>query len=486
MKKQARRKQKSGRRRRKESRAHRLQQIEPNAAGIDVGAAVHYVAVPPDRDQEPVRHFGAMTSDLHALADWVQACGVTTVAMESTGVYWIPLYDLLEERGLEVCLVNAKYLQGVPGRKSDVLDCEWLQQLHTFGLLRRSFRPDHDFLKLRTYVRHRGTLIDERSTQVLRMQKALTICNVQLHLVVTDITGQTGMRIIRDIVAGNHDPQALAKHRDPRCKKSVEQIAEALRGEFHEQDLFVLRQALRMYDVCNEMLAECDQAIQHALDELARTQGAHVDSPPAPQPQPQPRPARAAKARRRTTVQSAVTERLHQLVAVDLTAVPGMGEMSALQLIAEIGIDTSRWPDPGHFSSWTTLAPSCRITGGRSKTTHRPASAHRVATILRMAAMSAGKTQTAIGAFYRRLAYRAGKGKAIVATAAKLARIIYCMIRDRTEFRDVGAAVDDQRQRQRVIRNLQRRAKQLGLTLLPAEQPIAHQQLAAEASQPGS
>src|SRR5512145_48030 len=438
-----------------------LQTITPNAAGIDVGARSHFVAVPVDRSDEPVREFSAFTSGLHALADWLQACGVTTVAMESTGVYWIPLYDLLEERGIEVFLVNALHVKGVPGRKSDVLDCQWLQQLHSYGLLRRSFRPDAEFLKLRTYLRHRGMLIDARSSLVQQMQKTLTLSNVQLHLVVTDIAGQTGMRIIRDILAGNHDPNALAQHRDPRCKASADEIADALRGEFREEHLFLLRQAVDLHDAYGAKLAECDQVLERLLHQVVHQHCADIQRPPTPEPSKKPR-------RRPKEAQFDVRGPLYQLTGVDLTVVPGLNELSALQLIGEIGIDMSRWPTADHFVSWSTLAPSSRITGGKAKPTRRPASAHRVAEILRMAAMNAGRTTSALGGFYRRVAVRAGKGKAIVALAAKLGRIIYAMLRNQTAFEDGGAAAYEERYRARVVRNLQRRAQDFGFQLVSA------------------
>lgn len=453
-----------------------LKQLEPNAAGIDIGATSHFVAVPPDRDEQPVREFSAFTAGLHELADWLQASRVTTVAMESTGVYWVPLYDLLEERGIEVFLVNAQHVRGVPGRKSDVLDCQWLQQLHSYGLLRRSFRPDADFLVLRTYLRHRGDLIDARSSLVQQMQKALTLCNVQLHHAVTDITGETGMRIIRDIVAGNHDPKSLAKHRNYRCNSSQDQIAEALRGEYRQDHLFLLRHALELYDAYGQKLAECDQVLETLLEQLVQTHCAEVQRPPLPQP------SKKQAKRRPKEAQFNIREPLYQLVGVDLTAIPGLNELSALQLIGEIGIDMARWPDPHHFVSWTTLAPSCRITGGKAKHTRRPASAHRVAEILRMAAMNAGRTASALGGFYRRLALRAGKGKAIVALAAKLARTVHAMIRTGAAYQDAGATAYEERYRDRVIRNLERRAKALGLHLVPATQPEQNQLLAGAVS----
>ena len=466
-------KRRSQKRRRLAGKVEPLNTIEPNAAGIDIGASSHFVAVPADRDGEPVREFSAFTSGLHALADWLQACGVTTVAMESTGVYWIALYDILQDRGIEVFLVNAQHVRGVPGRKSDVLDCQWLQQLHSYGLLRRSFRPDADFVKLRTYLRHRGDLIDARSSLIQQIQKALTLCNVQLHLVVTDIAGETGMKIIRDILAGNHSPESLAQHRDPRCKASAEQIAEALRGEYREENLFLIRQTMCLYDAYGERLAECDRVLAKLLPNVVDDHRAETQRPLLPAS-----PKKQSK-RRPKEAQFEIREPLYQLVGVDLTAIPGLGELTALQLIGEIGVDMARWPDADHFASWTTLAPSCRITGGKSRSSRRPATAHRVAEILRMAAMNAGRTQTALGGFYRRLSVRAGKAKAVVATAAKIARLVYLMIRNAMPYKDSGCAAYEERYRERVIRNLERRAKALGLRLLPDPQSEEKPALAA-------
>ena len=455
----------------------RLQLIQQDAAGIDIGATSHFVAVPPNRDEEPVREFSAFTSGLYALADWLEACGVTTVAMESTGVYWVPLYDLLEKRGIEVFLVNAQHVKGVPGRKSDVLDCQWLQQLHSYGLLRRSFRPESDFVTLRTYLRHRGDLVEARSSLIQRMQKVLTLSNLQLHHVVTDISGETGMRIIRDILAGNHDPESLAKHRHYSCRASAAEIAEALRGSFRDENLFLLRQAVELYDVYGIKLKECDEVIEKLLKTLVQAHGAKVTLPALPEP------SKRRTKRRPKEAQFDIRQPLHQMLGVDLTAVPGFAELNSLQIIGEIGIDMTRWPDDHHFASWTTLAPSCRITGGRARSSRRPASAHRVAEILRMAAMNAGRTQTALGAFYRRLAARAGKAKAIVALAAKLARIVYKMLRFRTAFIDLGVQAYEQRYQDRVLRNLQRRAKALGFQLSPmSHSPQENQEIGVTVS----
>ena len=267
---------------RKGRKAQSVERLNPNSAGIDIGSRSHWVAVPEDRDDQPVREFSSFTRHLHKLADWLTACGIDTVCMESTGVYWIPLYELLEARGFEVCLVNARHVKNVPGRKTDVIDCQWLQRLHTYGLLRASFRPDQEIVQLRAYMRHRDNLIRYAGAHIQHMQKALSLMNVQLHKVVSDITGQTGMAIIRDIVSGKHDPDALAQHRNPRCKASRKQIADALTGNYQPEHLFVLEQALQSYDHYQQMMHKTDQAIGSLLGTLAARSPVREEPLPAP------------------------------------------------------------------------------------------------------------------------------------------------------------------------------------------------------------
>jgi transposase len=436
-----------------------LRMIEPAAAGIDIGAKEHWVAVPPDCDARPVRSFTTFTRDLHALADWLETCGIKTVAMESTGVYWVALYELLEARGMAVCLVNAKHVKNVPGRKTDVLDCQWLQKLHSYGLLQASFRPHADFVRLRTYVRHRDNLVTTNAMHTQRMQKALTLMNVQLHRVISDVTGETGMRIIREIVAGNHDPEALARHRDYRCKANNEEIADALRGEYREEHLFTLRQELELHDAYVAKITECDREIERLIGELSSS-AAQVELPPMPAPKHKPTKRRLKEGL------FEVREPLYRITrGVDLLSTAGLGELTALQLLSEIGTDMSRWPSAKHFASWTTLAPGSRISGGKQLSSRRPPSAHRVAQILRLAAVAAGRTETAIGAFYRRLAARIGKGKAVVATAAKLARRIYMMLKTGETQPDEGAKAYELRYRSRILKSLKRRAAELGYNL---------------------
>jgi len=438
-----------------------LDRINPNVAGIDCGAAEHFVAVPPDRDPTPVQSFKAFTSDLLRLADWLTACRVTSVAMEATGVYWIPIYEILEARGFEVLLVNARHLKNVPGRKSDVSDAEWLRELHSVGLLRGSFRPPDAIVALRAYLRHRQTLIESAGTYVQRMQKALVQMNLQLPLVVSDITGVTGLRILRDIVAGHRDADHLAQHRDRRCRASKADIVAALTGNYRPEHLFVLKQNLELFDACQTQLTACDLALETHI----RTLTAHMALPVAPLPAP-----RVTKKPRNNEPRFEIRAPLHQLTTgVDLSQIDGIAPYTALKLLSEIGTDMSRWPTEKHFTSWLTLAPKNKISGGRLLSSRTQPSANRAAAILRMTAMTLGRTQTALGAFYRRLAARIGKPQAITATARKLAVLVYRALKGELVYQDPGAEAYDLQQRTRILRRLRQRAATLGFELVNRE-----------------
>ena len=445
-------------RRRKKARTSPslLSRINPNAAGIDCGSAEHYVAVPPDRDGTPVRVFKTFTSDLQRLADWLIACGVTTVAMEATGVYWIPLYEILEARGLEVVLANARHVKNVPGRKSDVSDCEWV----SVGLLRGSFRPVAAIASLRSYLRHRETLVQSAATHIQRMQKALVQMNLQLHLVVSDITGVTGLRILRDIVAGRTDPQALAQRRDHRCRASQAEIAGALTGNYRPKHLFVLQQNLELFEAYQRQLVACDAVIEAHLLGLA----ADCEPPSAPVP-----PARSKRKPRDNEPRFEIRSPLHRLAGADLSQIDGIAPQSALRLVSEIGTDVSCWPTERHFTSWLTLAPQNKISGGRLLSSRTQPSANRAAVILRLAAMSLGRTQTSLGAFYRRLAFRVGKAKAITATARKLAILVYRTLKGEIVYQDQGSAAYVAQQRTRTLRHVRQRAESLGFALVNRE-----------------
>ena len=435
-----------------------LQAIQLNAAGIDIGGTSHWVAVPPGRAEPAVREFRSFTHDLEALATWLETCGIETVAMESTGVYWIPLYEILEAHGFEVLLVNARHVKGVPGRKTDILDCQWLQQLHTFGLLRGSFRPDAPITALRTLVRHRDQLVEAAAAYIQRMQKAMVLMNLQLHHVISDVTGVTGRAILRDIVAGETDPLVLARHRHPRCKSSEAEIAASLTGHYRDEHLFVLRQAIELYDLHQEKILRCDEQIEARILALEAT---------CTPPDTRLPPARGKRTRSSNEPHFEIQSPLFTLCGgVDLTALPGIGPYGALKLISEIGLDMSRWPTEDHFTSWLTVAPHNRITGGKRLSSRTQPSANRAAKILRMAAMSLGRGDHPLGAFSRRLGARVGKAKAITATARKLALLVYRMLRDKMTYQERSAADYDQQQRSRILRGLRKRARSLGFEVV--------------------
>lgn len=433
----------------------RLSTVNPHAAGLDVGATFHVVAVPGDRDERPVRTFRTFSGDLHQLADWLTEVGVTTVAMESTGVYWIPVFEVLEARGLEVLLVNARDVKHVPGRKSDVNDAQWLQQLHQYGLLRGSFRPRDGVVRLRAYLRHRERLVEYAASHIQHMQKALMQMNVQLHHAVSDITGATGMRIIRAIVAGTRAPDVLATFRDTRCATSEDTLREALTGNYRPEHIFALRHALELYNVHQAKIAECDTEVEAVLGALNEERA----TPEAPLPA-----VRHGKGRNEPKFDARPA--LYTLLGADLTQIHGFGPYTVLRLVAECGDDMRKWPTAKHFASWLSLAPGNKISGGRLLSSKTRRSSNRAAALLRVAAVNIGKTQTALGAFYRRLAVRTGKAKAVTATARKLAILFYNALRFGMAYTDPGASYYEERYRQRVLDNLRRRAQYLGFALV--------------------
>ena len=429
--------------------------VHERAAGIDIGSRFHVVAVPPDISDEPVQSFQAFTADLERMADWLVRVGVTTVAMESTGVYWVPVFEILEDRGIDVILANARDAKAVPGRKTDVNDAQWLQRLHSYGLLRASFRPGREIAALRSYLRLRERHLDYGAAHIQHMQKALTFMNLQLHHVVTDITGVTGMRIVRAIVAGERDPDVLAAMRDVRCKSSVETVRLALDGNYQPEHIFALTQALTLYDAYQARVAECDAEIEHALAGLIQ----HIATPDVPLPDPRHR------TKQPNAVSFDVRPILYQLVGVDLTQIHGIGPYLALRLVAECGTNLDRWPTAKHFTSWLTLSPGNKISGGKVLSAHTRKTTNRVTAHLRLAAVTVGRTNTALGAFYRRLAARIGKAKAVTATARKIAIHFYNAMRFGTTYADRGADHYEQHYRDRVIKNLHRRAAEFGFTL---------------------
>ncbi|MBE9141559.1 IS110 family transposase [Nodosilinea sp. LEGE 07088] len=442
-----------------------FQTIHPNAAGIDIGADRHWVSVPPGRDQECIRSFGCFTPELNALADWLKQCGIETVAMESTGVYWIPLFQILETRGFEVHLVNAHHVKTVPGRKSDVLDCQWLQRLHSYGLLAGSFRPNDQVCQLRSYIRYRDTLVTSASTHVLRMQKALTEMNVQLHRVISDITGSTGMRILRAIVAGERNPEALAAMRDTRIKASQSEIAAALTGDYRTEQVFILQQELHLYDTYQRQIKACDVEIERLLNDF--TDQVDMDASPPPKST-----QRRTKKPGSNTPEFDLHTHLYRMSGVDFTQVPGLGTLNVLIILSEVGLDSSRFPSAKHFTSWLGLCPGNRITGGKVKSSKTRPVANRAAHAFRMAAQAVSRSQSAVGAFYRRMKSRLGGPKAITATAHKLARIFYQLWARKQAYVDPSLEVYEQQYKARTLKHLQRKAQALGFELVP--QPAAH------------
>lgn len=432
--------------------------IHDRAAGIDIGARFHVVGVAPERCKEAVQTFQAFTGDLERMADWLVSIGINTVAMESTGVYWVPVYEVLQGRGLDVIVANAREARAVPGRKSDVNDAQWLQKLHACGLLRASFRPERDIAALRAYLRLRERHLDYAAAHIQHMQKALTLMNLQLHHVVSDVTGATGMKIIRAVVAGEHDPKVLATMRDVRCKATMETVRAALVGNYQPEHLFALAQALALYDFYQERIEECDTQIESTLAEL------NLDRHSPVEPLPRPR----TKTVQSNAVSFDTRTPLYQLTGVDLTQIHGIGPYLALRLVAECGTDLSKWPTAKHFTSWLTLAPGCKISGGKVLSAHTRKTTNRLSAHLRLAAVTVGRTNTALGAFYRRLAARVGKAKAVTATARKIAVLFYNAMRFGIRYQDPGADQYERRYRERVVKQLHRRAAEFGFTLQEA------------------
>ena len=429
-----------------------LSQLNLNAGGIDVGATSHFVAVPTDRAEPPVREFAAFTADLYRLAE----CGVETVVMESTGVYWIPLFGVLEERGFQVMLVDLRRIKNVSGRKTGVLDCQWLQQLHTCGLLSGAFRPEAEIRRLRSYLRQRAMLVQYASHHIQHMQKALTQMNVKLQHVISNITGKTGMDIIEAIVAGERDPRKLAQFRRPGMKADEATIAKSLQGHWREEHIFELTQALELYRFYQDNIAECDREIEAQLE---RFEDSSDGEPPAPN---------GKKRNQKNAPRFDVQGQLYRMTGVDLTRIDGVDAYTALKVISEVGADMTKWPSAKHFASWLGLSPNNRITGGRVMSSKTKPSANRAAAALRLAANALHRSDSALGgAFLRRKKAHLGAPKAITATAHKLARLIYSMLRYGQEYVDAGAEYYERQYQQRALRAAKRRAAQLDYQLVP-------------------
>jgi transposase len=434
-----------------------LTSLNPNAAGVDIGATEIYIAVPGDRDPQPVRHFSTFTEDLHAAAAWLKACNIESVAMESTGVYWIPLFQILEARGFTVFLVNAHHVKNVPGRKSDVSDCQWLQYLHSVGLLRGSFRPEQAVCTVRSILRHRDSLVQMASSHVQHMQKALDQMNLQLHHVISDITGLTGITILEAILAGERNPHQLAKLRDRRVKATEETIAKSLVGDYRREHLFTLRQSLEAFRHYQQLIGACDTEIEQYLEAFE----SKLDPPPG-----STSPSKDGSKPKASEPRFDLQTHFHRIFGVDLTQVPGINVLTAQTLLAEIGPDFSRFATGPALTSWLGLCPDNRVSGGKVLSVKTRKVKNRAATALRMAAQSLHRSQSFLGHFYRRMRAKLGAPKAITATAHKLARIIYHMVTTRHAYDETICAHNEVQNRQRLEARLRKQARELGLQVV--------------------
>ena len=432
--------------------------IEQNAAGIDVGATEIYVAVPPDRDPQPVRCFKTFTPDLREMAAWLTRCGITTVAMESTGVYWLPPYEILEEAGIRVCLVNSKHVRHVPGRKSDVRDCQWLQYLHSVGLLHASFRPDEKICAIRSLSRHRASLIESATVHVQHMHKALTQMNLQIHHVLSDITGLSGMAIVQAIVAGQRDPAQLAELCHNGVRSSRETVIKSLVGNYRSEHLFTLKQSLTAYQHYQRLMAECDAEIER----LTRRLDGKIDPDQIP-----PTSGHRTHSRRKNQFHCDMSTELHRVLGVDLTTVPGISALTAHTLLSEIGPDLSRFPNVAAFASWLALCPGNKKSGGKILSSKTRQTNSRASLALRIAAQTLARSRSHLGNFYRRMRARLGAPQAITASAHKLARILYHLLTTGQQYDESVFLLQDQKQAQQQEKRLRKQAKALGFQLLP-------------------
>jgi len=435
-----------------------LEMIHPDAAGIDIGNESHYVAVPPTRDSQPVRRFGCTTAELKAMADWLKQCGIRTVAMQSTGVYWIAVYDILEEAGFEVYLVNARETKNLPGRKSDVQESQWLMKLHTYGLLRNSFRPSQEIRTMRSYWRQRNDLVQSAGRHIQRIQKALTQMNVQLANVLSDVSGMTGQTIIKAILAGERDPHKLAAFRDHRVKASEEEIARSLEGHWEDDVLFVLKQEQDGYEFCRKQMAECDQRLEQYLQQREdRSAGA------AP---PEEKRKERLKKKKGNKPLFDLRIGLFRMTGTDLTRIDGIDVMTAMTILSEAGSDMSKWKTEDHFVSWLRLCPDNRISGDKIIGKGRLPTNNRVSIALKMAANALRTSKTYLGAQFRRLRSRLNTPVAIKAMAAKLARLVYRMLRYGMKYVDQGAEFYETQHRRLQIKHLKTKAAKLGFQLI--------------------
>src|SRR5580700_1351931 len=438
-----------------------LEVVHPDAAGIDIGNESHYVAVPPSRDNQPVRRFGCTTAELKAMAAWLKQCAIRTVAMQSTGVYWIAVYDILEQTGLEVYLVNARDTKNLPGRKSDVQESQWLMKLHTYGLLRNSFRPSQEIRTMRTYWRQRNDLVRSAGRHIQRIQKAMTQMNIQLANELSDVSGMTGQAIIKAILSGERDPHKLAAFRDPRVKASEEEIARSLEGNWQGDLLFVLQQEQDGYQFCQKQMAECDQRLQQYLQQQEdRSHGASLPE--------EKRKERLRKKKKGNAPQFELRAELFRMTGTDLTQIDGIDVTTTMTILSEAGCEMTKWKTENHFVSWLRLCPDNRISGDKIIGKGRLPTKSRASVALRMAASTLRLSNTYLGAQFRRLRTKLGAPIAIKAMAAKLARLVYRVLRYGMPFVDKGAEFYEAQHRTQQIKYLKWRAAKMGLQIIEA------------------
>ena len=437
--------------------------FEPNAAGIDIGAREIYVAVPADRDPHPVRKCETFTGDLHQMAEWLVSCGITTAAMESTGVYWIPVYDVLEQHGIQPCLVNPRNMKNVPGKRTDFHECQWIQHLHSLGLLHAAFRPEADVCAVRSLMRHRNDLVMMASEHIQHMQKALTQMNVQFQHVISDLTGLTGLAILDAILAGERDPAVLAKLRDPRIQASEETIRKSLEGNWRKEHLLALKQRLSLYRSHRDLIDECDREIEKLLAAFEP----RVD--PGEKPMPEDRKQKQRRRKKKSgNPDFNMRAEAYKLFGVDLTQIPGLMTL-VFMLFSEVGRDMSRWPTAAHFVSWLGLCPDNDISGGKVLWRGARRTKNRAGTLFRLAAHSLHRDQTPLGDYLRRMKAKLGPAAATTATAHKIAIIFYTMVNKQIEYDASLWTQRDAMREKRLEARLQKQAAQRGYKLVPLE-----------------
>lgn len=436
-----------------------LHVIKQNAAGIDIGATEIYIAVPDERDSRPVRRFDTFTADLHDAAKWMKLCGIDSIAMESTGVYWIPVFQILEAYGFNVVLVNARHVKNVPGRKTDVQDCQWLQYLHSVGLLRGSYRPPQEVCAVRSLLRHRDELVRMSASHIQHMQKALTQMNIQIHHVISDITGATGLSILDAILSGERNPKKLAALKNGRIKADNVTIMKALEGDYRPEHLFTLKQSLQVYRHYRQMMAECDQEIESHLNSFDSRIDLEKNPPPSP----------SSSSRKGKGNEPNIDLRIHmyRLLGTDLTRIDGISAVTSHIFFSEVGPDLGKFPTKENFSSWLHLCPVNKISGGKVLSSRTLPGSNKLAQALRISAMSLWRSQSYLGNYFRRMRAKHGAPKAITATAHKLARIMYHLVKTGEQFDESIFNTQEEAYQKRVMRSLENKAKSMGLQLVP-------------------